>query len=298
MYHPKKSKDMRRCDERRAAENVNIFLFHPNGDTSSSFGMRQKYYQNIPPKCKKTTAKGASMNYFNSVKSFDDLKSQYRALAFQHHPDRGGSVSVMQSINAEYDSLYHIWNTYKASDQGYESAHKYRASFYEEQGWKGVNYSSELRVKDIAVLFRAYVKKHWPQCRFSVTSDYNSIDISLVSAMFSPWADLENPEVALEIERRKQENPWYDAEATINSGNMQVNHYSVDGILLLSPVSKVMFKDICAFLQSYNFDYSDSQTDYFHTNFYLNIAIGKWNKPFIQKGSMPMSESGEIKKAA
>jgi hypothetical protein len=36
-------------------------------------------------------------------------------------------------------------------------------------------------------------------------------------------------------------------------------------------------------VQSYNFDDSDSQCDYFHTNFYLHSGIGKWDKPFIQK---------------
>lgn len=238
------------------------------------------------------------MNYFKAVSSFDDLKTQYRALAFQHHPDRGGDLATMQAINAEYDKLYQVWNTRKASAEGYESVQQYRASFYEEQGWKGANYNRDLRVKDIAELFRAYAKKHWPQCRFSVTSTYNSISISLMSAPFSPWADIKAPQVACEIVRRKHDNPYYDAAATISKGHMSVNHYYIDDTLLISSAAKTLFKDICAFVQSYNFDYSDSQTDYFHTNFYLDFAIGKWNKPFVQKGNMPMPETSEIKKAA
>ena len=31
------------------------------------------------------------------------------------------------------------------------------------------------------------------------------------------------------------------------------------------------------------FDESDIQTDYFHTAYYLHVAIGKWNKPFKVK---------------
>lgn len=43
------------------------------------------------------------MNYFSDVKSIADLKTQYKKLAFKHHPDRGGDTETMQKINAEYD---------------------------------------------------------------------------------------------------------------------------------------------------------------------------------------------------
>jgi len=29
------------------------------------------------------------------------------------------------------------------------------------------------------------------------------------------------------------------------------------------------------------FDKSDSQTDYFHTAYYMDVNIGKWNKPYV-----------------
>lgn len=82
-----------------------------------------------------------TMTFFKRVKSLDDLKTQFRALAMLHHPDRGGELTTMQAVNAEYDSLYNVWNTRKASDEGYESAEQYRAGFYREQGWKGERYS-------------------------------------------------------------------------------------------------------------------------------------------------------------
>ena len=239
------------------------------------------------------------MSYFASIKSFDELKARYRALAMQHHPDRGGDLATMQAINAEYDALHARWNTCRASEEGYESAPQFRACFYREQGWTGERYSNDLSMADLAVIFRAYVKKHWPQCRFSVTrKHYDSFYIALMQAPFSPWCDLEDPEVKWEIERRKQENPYYDPEHPMKKGNKQINHYHIESDLLLSPAAKTLFKDICAFVQSYNFDYSDSQTDYFHTNFYLNLEIGRWNKPFVQKGNMSMSDSTEIREAA
>ena len=43
--------------------------------------------------------------FFKDVKSIEELKSQYKKLAFQHHPDRGGNTADMQQINNEYDEL-------------------------------------------------------------------------------------------------------------------------------------------------------------------------------------------------
>jgi hypothetical protein len=42
------------------------------------------------------------MNYFKDCKTIDDVKSLYRSLAKQHHPDRGGVTETMQAINIDY----------------------------------------------------------------------------------------------------------------------------------------------------------------------------------------------------
>ena len=46
------------------------------------------------------------MKWFNNPETLEDLKKQYKKLAFQNHPDRGGKTSDMQEINAEYCLLY------------------------------------------------------------------------------------------------------------------------------------------------------------------------------------------------
>jgi DnaJ-class molecular chaperone len=38
--------------------------------------------------------------------TLEELKAQYRKLAMQHHPDRGGDTETMKAINAEYDKLF------------------------------------------------------------------------------------------------------------------------------------------------------------------------------------------------
>lgn len=44
--------------------------------------------------------------YFTNVNTLDELKKQYRRLAMQHHPDRGGDLETMKAINAEHDALF------------------------------------------------------------------------------------------------------------------------------------------------------------------------------------------------
>ena len=55
--------------------------------------------------------------YFENVTTFEELKRQYKTLAFKYHPDReGGSVEAMQRINAEYDELKkHVGNLHETA---------------------------------------------------------------------------------------------------------------------------------------------------------------------------------------
>ncbi|HEY3369394.1 MAG TPA: hypothetical protein VGK10_01020 [Prolixibacteraceae bacterium] len=45
------------------------------------------------------------MNYFENVRTLEELRKQYRNLAFANHPDRGGETAVMQEINNQYEKL-------------------------------------------------------------------------------------------------------------------------------------------------------------------------------------------------
>lgn len=45
------------------------------------------------------------MKFFEGVKTLDELRKEYRRLAFIYHPDKGGDTHLMQILNHQYDLL-------------------------------------------------------------------------------------------------------------------------------------------------------------------------------------------------
>lgn len=42
------------------------------------------------------------MTYFDHCKTIEEIKLEYKRLASIHHPDKGGTLEIMQEINVEY----------------------------------------------------------------------------------------------------------------------------------------------------------------------------------------------------
>ena len=42
------------------------------------------------------------MDYFQHLDTVEAVKTHYRELAMQHHPDKGGELATMQEINSQY----------------------------------------------------------------------------------------------------------------------------------------------------------------------------------------------------
>lgn len=206
------------------------------------------------------------MTYFQNISSLADLKKKYRRLAIDNHPDKGGCTETMQRINAEFEKLFAVWKDIPVSPSpdinGYEndyngaSAGEYTRYVYNEYRWCGSNYQGQSS-REIVQIIRDWLKETYPVYKFSVRRDgYSSIHVTLMSADFEAF--------------------------TKESGLVQnaINHYRIEREHGLTDRAREVLLNVRDFIMSYNYDDSDPMTDYFCTNFYLTLAIGKYSNPY------------------
>ena len=155
---------------------------------------------------------------------------------------------------------------------------------YTPHSWKGVNYSIATTTKDISKLIRKELKHIYPTCKFSITTSHNEINISLMSDNKTPFevdSNIDYNLLALKDSWRNAEQLKVDYEKIRQDGHLQVNHFHIQSRDLLNAEAKKLFTKIKDLLDSFNYDDSDMMTDYFSTKFYINLAIGRWDKRFI-----------------
>ena len=69
-------------------------------------------------------------------------------------------------------------------------------------------------------------------------------------------------------------------------GYIQVNTYHIDS--WYSGTIKRFFQDLVKAMKGNKwYDKSDAMVDYFDTAYYVDINIGKWNKPYVQTKTNP-----------
>lgn len=111
--------------------------------------------------------------------------------------------------------------------------------------------------KEIAKTIREDLKKEFPNCKFSAVVDYPSIRIALMSS---------------------NESPYIDGALT---GNSQINHYYINNDNRLTASAKQLFSKVVEIATKEHYDNSRIEIDYFDTNYYLSLNIGKWDNPFV-----------------
>lgn len=241
--------------------------------------------------------------YFKNIKSFEDLKKQFRELLKSNHPDNGGNEEVMKEINVEFDALFPIWKNRAEKETGEtinETASGYRRKFYTQNGWEGSRYDANLSLKEIAKIVRTYVKEKYPTCKFSVRTSYASmcqelhVEIKEFPAqMFKSGDDLRKEglyehikatgydgkpleydrykEEIDEMERKLRRNRLFELDSWTDEDLIQAYEKAVEknpfyGIK--TEYFKSVLEDVDSFVQSYNYDDSDGMVDYFDNNFY------------------------------
>ena len=138
---------------------------------------------------------------------------------------------------------------------------------------------------EIAKLIREQLKK---QFKFSVTTDNNSICISVVKGIKLTKSFDELTELAIFRYTQECNRTEEELKKTVEEGYHQLGRFRDDydpdvwsNGAFLTEVGHKMFQRITQITDQWNWDNSDSQIDYFDVNFYLNLQIGKqWDIPY------------------
>lgn len=220
------------------------------------------------------------MTYFKNVKSFEDLKEQFKALARKNHPDCGGDAETMKAINVEYDTLFPIWkHRYNATsaEPTTETADSTRTHFYTQNGWAGSKYDSRRTTKEVAALIRAYVKEIYPTYKFSVRYSHASmcseVHVELVNAPFEIYKQFEEltQDERFWVWQRAENNGWVERFGCLDDEHMEILKKAYNEHTFLKRYTEVVqsvIDDIDREVNSYRYDDSDGMIDYFDTNFY------------------------------
>lgn len=245
--------------------------------------------------------------YFKSVRSFEDLKKQFRELLKINHPDNGGNVEVMKEINVEYDALFPIWKNRREKETGEEikeTAASTRMDFYTQNGWSGSRYDGRLTLKEIAQIVRTYIKEKYPTCKFSVRTSYASmcqeLHVSIKEfpkKMYKTGDDLRKEGITEHVKTtitwgehngEPYEYDKYTEEIDGMLRKMRMNQIftkdswtdeeliiAYDEAVKLSDFYAIkteyfreVLEDVDAFVNSYNYSDCDGMIDYFDVNFY------------------------------
>lgn len=157
---------------------------------------------------------------------------------------------------------------------------------YTQNAWEGKNYDHNLDLKEIAKRLKIQLKKEYPKCKFSVQIQRYSMGQSLhISLMEAPFKAIICDRVrewdgrqAIYVKKPNENN-----HAQISQYNFGSDYETEKGVIsgtLLTKQAWECIKRASELASNFNFDDSDGMIDYFHTNFYLHLNIGKWDKPF------------------
>ena len=120
-------------------------------------------------------------------------------------------------------------------------------------------YISQQDKKDLAPAIKAVLKKYGMKGTISI-NHYSSLVVTIQSGILD-----------------------FSDNFSHGDGYIQVNTYHIDN--WYSGTKRDFLKDLVKAMKGNKwYDKSDAMVDYFDTAYYVDINIGKWNKPYVFTG--------------
>jgi len=155
-----------------------------------------------------------------------------------------------------------------------------------------------LGTKGIAKRIRSELKTEFPGSKFSVRTEYfsggSSITVALMKADRKIKMDFDSiPEMVLSRYLSRNHSPYSrddlrkaQGKDYHQLGESAFYHYQKyddhwNNGAFLTYQGYTYLKRVCQIVEAYHRVDSDIQTDYYNTNFYFHLQLGKWDKAFM-----------------
>lgn len=241
-----------------------------------------------------------------SLKEIERLKSDKEA--YDTRQKEGLDKFIQKSTNPFYPD-----NEYSKEDldRMAENGIKPMDNSYSGRGWKGVNSDKHLSTSEQAKAITSAMKEKYSDVKISRKSDVysggSSIDFNIMSSdkdMYISDSDIDKLGDEQLFNTDITRGYGFERWANDNIDNYKTDHtYSVDDVKkyaketlnnikshenqnvrgnewYLSDYGKKVVSDLNKEANSYTYDDSDAMTDYFNHGTYMNVSIGKWDKPY------------------
>jgi hypothetical protein len=154
-----------------------------------------------------------------------------------------------------------------------------------------INETNKYCIKDICKWIRETLKEKYPDLKFNVsmarggftTSVYVYLMESKNIRFIKNINEVSEHEILkfaahhyLTEEKAKQEMNKY-----LTASSYGINPYYIENDFGLTDKGKEILLDVKKIINTHNWDRSNTMIDYFDVNYYVNMGIGKSEKPFI-----------------
>lgn len=72
------------------------------------------------------------MKFFEKCTTIEELKKEYKKLAFKHHPDKGGDVEIMKVVNNAYEFMFDKLSKMKDTKEDNKKDDSYKAERFND----------------------------------------------------------------------------------------------------------------------------------------------------------------------
>ena len=186
-----------------------------------------------------------------------------------------------------------------SDDFGTEDWKEGYGSYMGSPSWKGTKSNSGLYGKDKIKAIDDEIKKAYPDLKTSRKTGRGGYTDSFSYSILEsdePIVRNINDFSDTEIERlwnKGYNRNYYNTKEDfkdhlkkeLESGHFSVNEYNIKEDYALTPYGKQVFRDIMKVSNAYNYDESDSMTDYFNRGHYIDLYVGKDGKPYKANGT-------------